>query len=375
MQTKLLLAILLTGAAFVATSQEIGHTSTSFFDESRDRDISVEIYYPAEEAGDDTPVAAGTFPQIIFGHGFVMPWSDYENLWSHLVPEGYVMCFVTTEGSFSPSHEDLGLDLAFCASALFSENGDAQSFFYNSLTDKQAIMGHSMGGGGSWLAASGNMEIETVVGLAPAETNPSAISAAENVLVPALVISGSNDAVTPPADHHTPIYNSTASECKAFVNIVEGGHCGFANAGICDFGELFFEGMSREEQQEITNNLLINWFDFFLKNESEAWEEFETYCENESSVELNTTCSSIDVSDFSTGENSLMLSPNPATNSFTIQGKNITSVSVYDACGKIVSTSQVASHSTKIAIDVSEIGTGVYLVRTSSGNIARLVVQ
>ena len=42
-------------------------------------------------------------------------------------------------------------------------------------------MGHSMGGGAAFLASANNTAIETVIGLAPAETTPSAEAAAASV--------------------------------------------------------------------------------------------------------------------------------------------------------------------------------------------------
>ena len=81
------------------------------------------------------------------------------------------------------------------------------------------------------LAAANNANISGIVGLAPAETNPSAIGVCANISVPALIFSGSSDGVTPPAEHHLPIYQGIASSCKSFVSITGGAHCS-ASVGI-----------------------------------------------------------------------------------------------------------------------------------------------
>jgi hypothetical protein len=92
------------------------------------------------------------------------------------------------------------------------------------------------------------------------------------------VLSGDADAVTPPAEHHLPIYNGTAAPCRAFVSILEGSHCGYADGGgLCDLGELFFNGLDRPTQTALTIDLLTAWFDFHLKDDEEAWPAFASY--------------------------------------------------------------------------------------------------
>ena len=60
----------------------IGHKQQVFIDASRsNRTIDAEIYYPANSSGDDVPLANGTFPTLVFGHGFVMTWNSYDYLW------------------------------------------------------------------------------------------------------------------------------------------------------------------------------------------------------------------------------------------------------------------------------------------------------
>ena len=51
------------------------------------RQIECAVYYPATSAGTNTPVASGQFPIVVFGHGFAMEWSAYQNVWQHLVPQ------------------------------------------------------------------------------------------------------------------------------------------------------------------------------------------------------------------------------------------------------------------------------------------------
>ena len=84
-----------------------------------------------------------------------------------------------------------------------------------------AIGGHSMGGGASWLSAESTPPVDAYVVF-------SAISAGALIEGPAMVVSGADDAVTPPATQHEPIYEAAVNSlCRAFVSIPEGGHCGY----------------------------------------------------------------------------------------------------------------------------------------------------
>jgi dienelactone hydrolase len=281
--------ILFTSAIFGQTA--IGTRTIIFEDPTRTggfpsggtvRQIQCEIYYPAATAGSNVAVAAGEYPVIVFGHGFAMGWDAYENIWEEMVPKGYIMVFPRTEGGLIPApvHEDFGKDLALVEQLMVAEGNSSASPFYQKLNNRNAIMGHSMGGGATILAAANNTSIKTIIGLAPAETNPSAIAAAANVTVPALVLSGGQDGVTPPADHHIPIYTALDADFKTFVNIVGGAHCYFANSNFnCDFGESTSStgiSITRAEHQQKMYDLITPWLAFYLKGECNGFTDIET---------------------------------------------------------------------------------------------------
>jgi hypothetical protein len=209
-----------------------------------------------------------------------MSWDAYTNIWQHYVARGFIMAFVRTEGSLipSPSHGDFGTDLRQVSDKMLSLNTNSSSVFNGKILQKAAIMGHSMGGGASFLAAANNANIETVIGLAPAETTPSAIAVSPNVSVPALVFSGTADGVTPPADHHIPIYQGLTSTCKSFVAITGGAHCYYANSNFnCDFGESTSSpniSITRAEQQTAVYSVLDPWLDFKLKGICQSYAAF-----------------------------------------------------------------------------------------------------
>jgi dienelactone hydrolase len=303
---KKLLLIIFSAPIFAFSQFAVGHTTITFNDPARTggtgtgggpgRQIQTEIYYPSATTGDNLPVSNGSFPVITFGHGFAMAWDAYQNIWEDLVDEGYILAFPRTEGSIFPSpvHADFGLDLAQVSNKILALNSTAGSIFENKINGNAAIMGHSMGGGATFLAAANNANIKTIVGLAPAETNPSSIAAAANVSVPTLVFSGAEDGVTPPASNHIPMYDAVSGSCKYFISILGGAHCYFANTNFnCDFGEATSSpgiSIQRAVQQQVLTDYVLPWFDYYLKENCAAWNTFISLQTTDTRIQANNIC-------------------------------------------------------------------------------------
>jgi len=304
------------------------------------------------------------------GHGFVMAPAVYANLWSHFVPKGYIMVLPTTEGGFAPSHGNFGQDLAFLGVAMQDAGGDGASPFFGRVAAATALMGHSMGGGASFLGAAGNGAIQALVNFAPAETNPSAVGAAQTVLVPTLVFAASEDCVTPIPDHQGPMYTATAAACRAFVNILGGGHCYFANDNFnCTFGE-FTCGpdltISRTEQHDVVNDLAGLWLDHFLKGDAAAFPAFSDSVANSTRVEAQLDCLTTGVPVPASDDQRLF--PVPASDRIHVIGALPgTACTVMDARGKEVITVQALP--VDGAIDVSALPMGTYhlILRDAKG--------
>ncbi|MBD3237648.1 MAG: hypothetical protein GF330_13160, partial [Candidatus Eisenbacteria bacterium] len=276
-----LVVLLASLAAHAPQAYELGHTDRIFVDPTRgNRQIPSEIYYPAETAGEDVPLAsppAGGFPVVAFGHGFLIPWEDYDFVWEGLVPAGYFVVLPDTESGLLPDHEDLGLDLAFVISALREAGDNPGSPFYEGVAGTAVACGHSMGGGASFLAAASDPTITALANFAAAETNPSAIDAAASITAPALLFSGSVDCVTPPADHQLPMYDTLASDCRAWANLLGASHCQYAEYNFtCELGEFACDDptISRSAQHALTLELLTPWLDAVLRDDAAAWQTF-----------------------------------------------------------------------------------------------------
>ncbi len=285
------LLILFTLLFFNLSAQfSIGHRTFSFLDPDRaNREVTGEIYYPADMDGDNVVLANGEFPLIVFGHGLGMAWSEYSVWWEALVPKGYIVAFPTTETSVIPfpSHAEYGTDMDFVLKTYMSENADANSDFFQKLTGKNALMGHSMGGGCSYLASGTNAaDVETIITMAAADTDPSAITASANISIPVLTLAGSEDCVVMAGGTPVDIYGGlTASSYKAYVEITGASHCqfGIASTGsICTIGEFACAGsaMPIADQHNQMLSSAMPWLDFFLKDQCSRWFDFQNHLYN-----------------------------------------------------------------------------------------------
>jgi pimeloyl-ACP methyl ester carboxylesterase len=371
----ILIGLLIFSANISAQSFDVGHTSITFYDSSRNRNIETEIYYPADNPGENVPIASGNFPVIVFGHGFLMSWESYENFWTELVPNGYVICFPTTEMNITPSHENFGLDLKFAATQMQNENNDNSSLFFNSLAPKTGLLGHSMGGGASFLAAENNSTISTLVTFAAAETNPSAISASLNITVPTLIFSGDDDCVTPPEENQTPMYNELASNCKTHISIIDGGHCYFADDNFnCYFGESFCNptlDITREEQQLITFNFLELWLDYSLYDNINAFNDFDDLLQSSTQINFTQFCNVLAVQDISE-QNSIKIYPNPVIDKLNLHipiEHTDGILTIYNLVGQQVYQSLITNINNQI--DISNYPNGPYFIVYNKNLIMR----
>jgi predicted dienelactone hydrolase len=281
---KFILIILLAALSFKTTTAQpwpVGKTTINFVDPQRNnRVVNTAIYYPAVSAGSNMPAADGVFPVISFGHGFVMVHTAYQYLWEAFVPRGYILAFPTTESTAipAPSHENFGMDLIFVVQQMRSEGLNPPSLFHGHIAQEAAVMGHSMGGGATFLGCSIDTSITTQITLAAANTVPSAVQAAGNISIPSLIFAGQNDCVTPPAIHQQPMYDSLAGGKKALITVLGGGHCYFADYNFnCSLGELTCSpspSITRSEQQDVVVDFLNPWLEMTLKGNPDAWYVF-----------------------------------------------------------------------------------------------------
>ena len=270
-------SLILLLSTYVAFSQSIliGKTTLHFTDTARNnRRINVDVFYPSDSAGSVHRLAGQEgkkFPVLCFGHGFLLPVNAYRNIVEAVVPEGYILAFPKSERGMHPSHIDLAKDLAFVLQRFTLLGKQKNSFLYHRVDSMNGCMGHSMGGGSAVLAAGMEPSIRSLVLFAPYETNPSAAKAAEGIDIPALIISGSNDCITPPRKDQDPLYQSLRSRDKIHISIKGGSHCQMLNSSfLCKLGEKSCRpvpAITASEQHNIINRYLVLWLNARLKSD------------------------------------------------------------------------------------------------------------
>jgi hypothetical protein len=281
-----------------AQNYSVGKTTFTFVDPSRNnRNIACEIYYPSQSPGQNTPFAEGNFGHVVMGHGFLMTVSAYESIANTLAENGFVVILPTTEGGFLPSHTNFARDLAFVATDIIDKSQIPSNFFYEKISGKYAIGGHSMGGGCTYLSYqyTGALPPSCLFTFAAAETNPSAISQMPSIDIPNLLFAGEFDCVTPPANHQIPMYNNQSeSSCAYYVEILGAYHCQFNDSNFtCSLGEGGCppNGISRQTQLDITLQTLIPWLKVWLEESCEQWQTFEQYLGGNNQVNVDFQCS------------------------------------------------------------------------------------
>jgi hypothetical protein len=339
----------------------VGNREVSLFDASRNREVPLLLYYPAQSEGSNVPLATGSFPLFTFGHGFLIPAASYANFAGLLAERGVVVALPSTEGSFAPNHDAFGKDIAFINT--WYRSGQDNFFSCNGFS---ALGGHSMGGGASLLAASQTVA-NAYIGLAPALTNPSPVPGAPALELPAFVISGSVDNVTPPDVHHQPIWNALGSDCKVFASILGGNHCYYIPSSICDLGEIGSGvTLTRAEQQQTTDDLVWPFLQYWFGGSLSNWSAYLQDITLDNRVAIQETCSEV-LSDKSESSR-ISIFPQPATEWLMIQGfdDKIQEAQLYDLQGRKVET-EFATLEQSIQIRPVLPIEGLYVLQCRSG--------
>lgn len=288
MAKKLLFSLFFLGFAIDLFGQTypVGRRMFTFSDAARsNRSVTGEVFYPGTSAGSNVAVANGNFPVIVFGHGFGMAYTEYEPWWLDLVPKGYILVFPNTEAAVIPfpNHEAFAQDMSFLLNRyMITENANSSSAFYQKV-GKGAFMGHSMGGGCSYRAASINTNETTTISLAAANinTSPNSIQSANGLANCVLTIAGSRDCVVQSGGSPIDMYNGlTSTPYKAYILITNGSHCQFgkASAGsICTLGESCSGFVAKATQHAEMLGVSNPWLDYFLKGQCNRWADYKAF--------------------------------------------------------------------------------------------------
>lgn len=398
---KLLLLI----TSFIALSNQaqtfpIGHMSINFKDASRSggytisggiamtgtgRTIGTEVYYPATVAGNNTAVANGQFPIVVFGHGFAMTWDSYDNIYNKLASLGYIVLLPRTESGIfpTPNHGEFAADIKLLATQGLLLNTTstptALAIFNGKVLQKSAIGGHSMGAGCSFVAAQNNTTITCLFNLAAATSNTAGVSSvagASLVTIPALVISGEKDNVADSTVQNSH-YNPTSSSIKFHSIIKDVTHCDFGNgtSGTCTIGQA---ACNTPSCNTIYFNRYMSYIEPFLayelKNDCSAGNTFMSLIQNPSADRVGRkitgtiACATTDLESFNQ-LNNLAIFPNPAKEkimiSYTTKNTSAIQFELYDISGRLIlkeTEIPVQSTNSTKEINIESIDHGSYIL-------------
>jgi dienelactone hydrolase len=219
------------------------------------------MHYPASASTAGAPFdpTAGACPVIAFGHGFVTPVDRYLSTSAHLASWGFLVILPQTQSGLAPSHSALAADLVASMDWLASESSRPGSPWSGAVDgERRGVMGHSMGGGCSLLAAASDPRIRAAVPMAAADTNPSSVAASRSVHCPTRLIVGSQDTIVPPGTAD-PMFANLPGEAQ-LLSITGGSHCGFIDAAIlfCDSGSITRAAQLAIVRRETTAFLLLH---------------------------------------------------------------------------------------------------------------------
>ena len=167
-----------------------------------------QIYYPTG--------TTETFGVIALSPGYTASWSSISWLGPRLASQGFVVVGIETNSRLDqPAQRGTQL-LAALDWAVSSSPSAARARIDR---NRQAVGGHSMGGGGTLEASADRPSLRAGVPLAPWNTDKSW----NNVRVPQAIIGGESDTVASVSSHSIPFYNSLAGP-KIYMELNNASH-------------------------------------------------------------------------------------------------------------------------------------------------------
>lgn len=397
MKIKTLIVLCIINIVLHAQTFPVGQISINFKDAARSgglatsgavqmpgtgRDISTELFYPAVSNGTQVAMANGVFPVVVLGHGFVMTFDNYNNIYNKLASEGFIVALPRTEGSLSPNHLEFGKDIAYLSEAVKALNTisspSAITLFNGKVSSKTALGGHSMGGGCSLIGAQNNSSITCAFNMAAALSNTAGISSiagASLVTVPVLYLSAQRDCVTDTTVQNNHYFNTAANK-KFQVILKDMTHCDFGNgtSALCVFGQNS-SGCANTTANSLLFDRYMNYLAPFLKNQLkddclEGVRFMDSITSNSSlrsGRKITGSIACVTGVNEEKNQNAIHIFPNPVKELLEIRTSrfdlNSSKIILYDAYGSAVRfSSKMDVSGTSVVLDCSSLNPGIYFI-------------
>ena len=198
-----------TQASITATTGPFATSSTTVSDFSTPGFGAATIYYP-------TTTTAGTFGGVAVSPGFTAGRETVAWLGPRLASQGFVVIVFDTNSRYDqPAARG---DQLLAALDYLTGSSSVRS---RVDATRLAVVGHSMGGGGTLEAAKDRPSLRAAVPL----TGWNADKTWPEVRTPTLVIGAEQDSVAPVSSHSIPFYNSlTNSGERAYLELNDASH-------------------------------------------------------------------------------------------------------------------------------------------------------
>ncbi len=237
------------------------------------------------------PQSEGTFPVVVFVHGFMLSSGDYASYGPHLASWGYAVVLPELPGSITnpTTHVELKEHLVTILDWIDDQSGD----FPGPLTGKAnpdhlGLAGHSMGGKISLLTASEDPRPSAIFGIDPVDSGPPFAlnpqqypsvtpERMDDISIPIALIgetvnaTGTGQACAP-ADENFHQYYVHAQSPALEVEVLGANHMSFLDNPDCGLTCSFCPKGTDDPSvtRQLTQRLLVAFFDVVLKEESTA---------------------------------------------------------------------------------------------------------
>jgi triacylglycerol lipase len=164
------------------------------------------------------PTTAGSYATVAICPGFTATQSSTAWIGRRMASHGFVVMTINTNSTLDrpPSRST-----QLMAALRYLTNSSNSTVRARVDANRLGVAGHSMGGGGTLMAARDNPSLKAAVPMTPWSQTKSF----STVRVPTLVVGGENDSVAPVASHSIPFYTSLpASLDKAYAELNNASH-------------------------------------------------------------------------------------------------------------------------------------------------------
>jgi predicted dienelactone hydrolase len=164
------------------------------------------------------PTTAGSYATIAICPGYTATQSSIAWIGRRLATHGFVVMTINTNSTLDqpPSRAT-----QLMAALRYLTNSSSSTVRSRVDANRLGVAGHSMGGGGTLIAARDNPTLKAGIPMTPWSTTKSF----STVTVPTIVIGAENDSVAPVSTHSIPFYTSLPSSLdKAYAELNGASH-------------------------------------------------------------------------------------------------------------------------------------------------------